>query len=210
MGKSIKIFILFILAATCCFAQSFEGKIVYQNFYKSKIPTFTNEQFTAMMGTSLAFQIKGGNYRSATNGTFLQWQLYINKDNKLYSKMANSPAILWNDAAVNPDEVLKTEINKIVIDILCYTCDELILTCKSGIQKYYFNSKLKIDSKLYENFKFQNWYEFVSRANAVPLKIIIENAQFSVESIATEVLNQKIDDSTFRLPVDAKLEKNPF
>ena len=93
-----------------------------------------------MMGTTQEYLIKDGNYKSSANGTFFQWQLYINKDNKLYNKMSNSPTIFWNDGSVNPDEVIKAEINQGVIEILGYQCDELILTCKSGIQKYYFSS----------------------------------------------------------------------
>jgi hypothetical protein len=210
MTKSIGLFILFIFAITFCYAQSFEGKITYKNSYKSKIPTFTDEQFTAMMGSSQEFNMKGGNYQSSLNGTLVQWQVYVNKDNKIYSKFSNSPAVLWNDAAVNSDSVLSAKINKSVIDILGYKCDELILTCRSGIQKYYFNPKLKIDSNLFQNFKFQNWYEYVSRAKAVPLKMIIDNAQFSLESTATEVLPQKIDDALFALPPNVTLEKNPY
>lgn len=124
--------------------------------------------------------------------------------------MANSPAVLWNDATVNPDEVLKAEINKNVLEILGLQCDELVLTCKSGLQKYYFNSKWKIDSKLFENHKFGNWYEFLSRANAVPLKIIIDNAQFLLEAIATEISEQKIENAVFVLPANVKLEKSPY
>jgi hypothetical protein len=40
--------------------------------------------------------------------------------------------------------------------------------------------------------------------------MIIDNAQFSVESTATKILAQKIDDSLFTLPSDAILQKNPF
>ena len=163
-----------------------------------------------MMGTSQEVSAKGGDYQSTFNGTLVQWQIYINKDNKIYSKLSNSPAVLWNDAALNPDSVLSAKINKNIIEILGYKCDELILTCRSGIQKYYFNSNLKIDSKLFQNFKFQNRYEYLSRTNAVPLKIIIDNAQFSVESTATEVLAQKIDDALFVLPPNVTLEKNPY
>jgi hypothetical protein len=210
MTKSVKLFFLLTFAVTTSFAQTFEGVIKYKNSYKIKIPTLTNEQFTAMMGTTMEYFMKEGNYKTTTNGNYLLWQLYINKDNKLYNKTANSPAILWNDVTVNTDEVLKADINKNVIDVLGYTCDELILTCKSGVQKYYYNSKLKMDAKLYENFKYQNWYEYLSRANAVPLKMIIDNAQFYLESVATEVQKKKIDASMFTLPSDAKLEKNPY
>lgn len=210
MAKSIKLIILLTFAVTTSFAQSFEGVIKYKNSYKIKIPTLTNEQFTAMMGTNMDYFIKGGNYKTTTNGNYLLWQLYINKDSKLYNKTANSPTVLWNDVTINTDEVIKAETKKDALDVLGYKCDELILTCKSGVQKYYYSSKLKMEAKLYENFKYQNWYEYLSRANAVPLKMIIDNAQFYLESVATEVQKKKISDSLFTLPPDVKLEKNPY
>ena len=208
--KTIKLLALLLTTVSFAFGQDFEGKIIYKNEYKSKIANVTNEQFSSMMGTTQEYLIKGGNYKSSTNGTFFQWQLYINKDNKLYNKMANSPTILWNDGSVNPDEVIKAEINKGVTEVLGYQCDELILTCKSGIQKYYFSSKLKVDPKLYEKHKFGNWNEVMTRTTGLPLKMIIDSPQFTLECLATEILPTKLDDKTFELPVDSKVEKSPY
>ena len=149
-------------------------------------------------------------YKSVANGSFFQWQLYVNKDNKLYIKMANSDSLLWNNAATNKDEILKVELNKNVLEILDYKCDELILTCKSGIQKYYFNTKLSVDAKLFVNHKYGNWYDFVSRSNSSPLKSVVDNEQFTLESIATEVKEMKLDKAFFELPTDAKTMKSPY
>ena len=205
-----RICFLLIFSSIVSLGQTFEGKVIYQNTYKSKVPNVTDALLTSMMGTSQEFNFKGGNYRSASNGTFLQWQLYLQKDNKLYTKFSNSSSILWNDGAVNPDSVLKTELNKEVVDILGYKCDELIFTCKSGVQKYYFSSKLKIDPKPFEHHKFGNWYQYLSQSKSLPLKMIIDNAQFSLVSMATKVQPEKIDDQFFALPADAKLEKSPY
>lgn len=108
----IFIFLLVTLFAITSFGQTFEGKIVYKNTYRSKIPNVTDEQFTTMMGSVQEYFIKNGNYKSVANGSFFQWQLYVNKENKLYSKMANSEILLWNDGAANSDKVLKAEVNK--------------------------------------------------------------------------------------------------
>jgi hypothetical protein len=191
-------------------AQSFEGQVIYQNTYKSKMPNATDDQFAKMMGDKLTYYIKGGDYRSELNGTMVPWQMYINKDNKLYTKMANSETIFWNDGAVNPDEVLSTEYHKAVTDILGYKCDELVLNCKSGVQKYYFSSKVPVDSKLFVNHQFGNWYAYISKANAIPLKSIIDNAQFYMESTATEVKPMKLDAGLFTLPAGADLKKSPY
>ena len=209
MTKTIT-FLLATLFAIASFGQTFEGKIVYKNTYKSKLPNVTDEQFTNMMGSTQEYFIKNGDYKSVANGSLFQSQLYVNKDNKLYNKMANSETLLWNDGATNSDEILKAEINQSVTEILGYKCDELIFTCKSGTQKYYFNSKLSVDTKLFANHKFGNWYDFLSKSNSLPLKSIVDNGQITMESLATEVKEMKLDKSLFELPVAAKTMKSPY
>ncbi len=191
-------------------AQNFEGKVNYQNTFKSKIPNVSDDMLTQMMGASLEYTHKEGDYKTTSNGTFLLWQLYVKKDNKLYTSVANSNSVFWNDGAENKDEVLKTELNKDVVEILGHKCDELILTCKSGVQKYYFTSKFKLDPKLFEDYKYGNFHDYVVKAKAVPLKISIDNVQFTMESVATSVDPQKIDNALFQLPEGAVLEKNPY
>ena len=207
--KKILTIILTFLTVTAL-SQSFEGKITYHTVYKSKIPNVSDEQLTAMMGSSQDYLIKGGNYKSNTNGTMLLWQLYLNTDNKLYSKMPDSEVILWNDGGQYNDTVLSVELNKDVAEILGYKCDELILTCQSGIQKYYFNSKLGVDVSLYTKHLYGNWYDYLKEAKALPLKSVVDTEQFSLTSLATEVKAMKIDDSEFKLPPNAKTAKNPY
>jgi hypothetical protein len=154
--------------------------------------------------------IKEGNYKSTMNGTFVQWQLYINKDNKLYNKIATTTSILWNDGAISTDEIVKAEVNKSVTEVLGRTCDELILTCKSGVQKYYYSSDLKVNPKLFENHKFGNWNEIMARTNSLPLRILMDTPQFTLECNAVEILPMKLDSKLFELPVGSKLEKSPY
>lgn len=203
--------LIFLIAiASSSYAQDFEGKVIYSNSYTSKVPNIPNEQFNAMMGSTQEYVIKEGNYKSTMNGTFVQWQLYINKDNKLYNKIATTTSILWNDGAISTDEVIKAEVNKNVTEVLGRTCDELILTCKSGVQKYYYSSDLKVNPKLFENHKFGNWNEIMARTNSLPLRIIMETQQFGLECNAVEIQPMKLDSKLFELPVGSKLEKSPY
>lgn len=141
--KQILVTLLFAFTSLFASAQNFEGKIVYHNTYTSKSPRVKDEQLNSMMGTRQDYYVKGGNYKSEMNGTLVLWQLYINKDNKLYDKLASSPTVLWNSGDVNNDEVISSEIHKGTTTILGYLCDELVLTCKSGIQKYYNRAQNK-------------------------------------------------------------------
>lgn len=208
--KKILITTITFLIISTVFGQPFEGKITYQNSYKSNLPNVTDQQFTSMMGSAQEYIIKGGNYKSSTNGTMFIWQLYLNSDNKLYSKMSNSETILWNDGSENKDSILKVELNKQAVDILGYKCDELILTCKSGVQKYYFNSKLGVDFSLFSNHLYGNWYDYVKLAKALPLKMVMEAEPFTLTSVAIEVKEIKIDEKELKLPDNAKTAKNPY
>ena len=209
MTKTIT-FLLAILFVTSSFGQTFEGKIVYKSTYKSKIPNMTDKQLETMMGTTQEYFIKNGDYKTVANGSLIQWQLYVNTDNKLYNKMSNSETVYWNDGATNPDEVLKAEVNKDVTEVLGYKCDELVLTCKSGLQKYYFNTKLSVDIALFVNHKFGNWYDYLSKSNSLPLRIIIDNGQLTWESVATEVTELNLDKTFFELPANSKTMKSPY
>lgn len=191
-------------------AQTFEGRITYQNTFKSKSPKVSDEQFRAMMGERQEYYIKGGDYKSVMKGGMIEWQLYRNKDNKLYNKTGMGDAIFWSDAGSNPDEVLKAEIHKAAAVILGYKCDELVLTCKSGIHKYYFASQLGVDPKLFARHKFGNWAFLMSKMQALPLKMIIDNKQFTVQNVAVEVKPMKLDAKFFELPAGVQVMKAPF
>ena len=203
-------FLLIALSTLTVYGQNFEGKITYSNTYKSQNPKMTDQQWQSMMGGTQEYSIKNGDYKSVTNGTVMQWQLYVNSENRLYSKMSNSETALWNDGLTNTDSILNAELNKNAINILGYDCDELILTCKSGIQKYYFNASLKVNVNLFENHKFGNWYAFLKESNSLPLKMIVSNDQFTLESIATEVTEMKIKESELKLAENQKTIKSPY
>jgi len=208
--NKLLVFALITFSTLTVFGQNFEGKITYSITYKSKNPQMTDQQWLTMMGGTQEYYIKGGNYKSVTNGALMQWQLYLNSENKLYSKMSNSETVFWNDGLSNPDSIISVKVNKNVIEILGYKCDQLILTCKSGIQKYYFNSTLKVDVSLFEKHKFGNWYDFLKESKALPLKMVIDNAQFTMESIATEVKEMKINEIDFKLPENTKTARSPY
>ena len=210
MQKALILFIFLFISVFDVDAQEFEGKIVYDNVYRSKLPNVADEQLTAMLGSSQDYLIKDGNYKSITNDTMMQWQLYRSEENKLYMKMSGVPVIFWSDGAENRDSIIRTEIRKGAETILGHTCDELILTCKSGVQKYYFSRKIKLDPKVFVQHKFGNFNEVVSHTKAIPLKIIIETPQFSLTSTVTQILPSKLEQKEFELPQGSQLQKSPY
>ena len=206
-----KFFLSFLLIMIAFFVagQPFEGKIIYVIKFKSKTTKMSSEQWDAMMGTSQEYFIKDGNYKSVTNGAMFQWQLYNNKENKIYSKLSTEDKVYWVDCGMKDDAIIKSKINKGVKEILENTCDELILNCKSGVQKYYYSSAFPADVNLFKNHKYGNWYDYLLKAHALPLKSIIETDQFIMESIAIKILPLGLDDNLFQLPKGVIVEKSP-
>jgi hypothetical protein len=202
-------FILLFFVATLI-AQNFEGKITYDIQFKSKNFMISDAKLTEMMGNIQEYYFKDGNYKTILNGSMMQWQMYISKDLKLYTKAAGSETIFWNDATENKDEVLSFQYNKNAANILGYNCDELILNCKSGVQKYYFSKEFPLDAALFKKHAFGNWYEYMKHAGAVPLKIEMDTKQFSMVQQATSVKEQKLNARLFELPADAKTAPSPF
>lgn len=192
-------------------AQTFEGKLVYQNSYISKLAQVKSEQFNAMMGTTQEYFIKGGNYKSVTNGSFAQMQLYVQSDNKLYNKLATSDTLYWMDGKSNNDEVVKYEILKNQEEVLGVRCDALVVETKSGKTTYYFNSeKYVVDPNQYKEHKFGNWSFLMDKIKSLPLKFVMENAQFKMTSVAIEAKEQKIDGKFFKLPEGVPTKASPF
>lgn len=204
------LFLLLTVVSLDALCQSFEGKIIYKTSYKSKQAGTSDEQLAILLGTTQEYIIKGGNYYSKMNGSFFQWQLYKNDENKYYLKLGNSDKVFWQNAEENKDKAIFKEYNKGVTEILGHKCDELIFESQSGIHKYYFSKDLPIDSKLFTNHNFGNWYEYLSRANALPLKEIVDSKDFFMESTATSVIEEKVDSSTFSLSPNTELAPYPF
>jgi hypothetical protein len=199
---------MFMLVAA--FGQEFEGTIHYANTYKSNDPQVTDQQLGELLGTVQVYYYKSGKYKSESNGSFVQWQLYIPSENRLYSKLSNSETAFWTMGSDPGDEVLAVEINKDVEEVLGYRCDEVILTCKEGVQKYLFNATLGVDASLFANHTFGNWYDFLSVSKALPLKSITVSDEFTWESVATAVTPLQLDESQFDLPAGMETQKSPF
>ena len=207
---SFTLFVFYSTAYAQTSSGAFEGEIIYANTYKSKNPKMKEQTLKAMLGGVHNYYIKNGNYKTVTDGMFAQWQLFINADNKLYNKMASSDTVFWNNVTEHYDELISSKVNKNALTVLGYMCDELILNCKSGVHKYYYNAQLKVNSNLFINHKYGNYYNYISRTNAVPLKMIVEDYDFTMESIATKVIPKKIPDNFFTLPVNTVTSKSLY
>jgi hypothetical protein len=207
--KTLFLFFAALLSVLLSYSQSFEGEIVYKMTAKSKLPNVTDAEFINMLGDQQDYTIKHAAYKIVSNGTLLQWELYQPESNRLYTKNANSDVITWKDAGVNTDTVLKVHRYKKAAVIIGHTCDEIELICQKGIEKYYYDPSLPVSAHLFKKHKYEHWYAFVSQSHAMPLEIVLDNAQFSYTSIAASIKPMKFESGHFDLPPGAQTAKSP-
>ncbi len=207
MKIKLTLIILLVLSAGAIHAQIFEGKVVYNNRFTSKIKNLSDEQLQMFIGSKQEYFIKGGHYKSLLNGRALVMQLYNQEDNRLYNQRANTDTLYWFDASKNTDEVKNVEIRHNAETVLGKKCDALILQTVSGTSTFYYSAEYKIDSKAYVNHKYSNWDLYVSKTGAIPLKTIVENGQFKMESTAVEITPVKLDAAFFNIDKTAPVKQ---
>ena len=173
-------FSIILLLSVKTYAQNFEGEIIYKNTFRSKIPNLSNEQLGQYIGNTQEYYIKGGDYKSITNGQALSVQLYNYVDNRIYNKTRKSDTLY----------------------------DALVLKTKTGTTTMYFSDRFKVDSDKFKKHFFGNWAFYTQKANALPLKIVVENAQFKMESTAIEIKPMRLDQNIFKIDSSAPIKES--
>jgi hypothetical protein len=191
-------FLLFLFPMACI-AQNFEGEIEYQVHYTSRMASISDTQLSKAMGDKSTYFTSAGNYKSVSNGTVLNWQLYIHAENKIYNKFANGH-VQWINAWTDHDSVFNFNVKRNAATIMGYTCDELTLFCRSGLQIYYYSSRFKMDPKLFAKHRYGNYAAYLAEAGAIPLKFIVSSKELKIEEVAVGIKPQKLDPGVFTLP----------
>lgn len=207
--KSLSFFTLLVLLIPIAgFAQNFEGEIDYHLHYTSRMASVSDSQMAKAMGDQSTYYTSGGNYKSVTNGSVLLWQLYIHAENKIYNSFSGG-RVQWIDAWTEHDTVFNTNVRRNAAVIMGYTCDELTMFCRSGVQIYYYSTKLKINPQLFARHRYGNYAAYMAEAGAIPIKFIINSKELKIEALAVRIKPQKLAPGFFNLPPGATPTPSP-
>jgi len=186
-------------------SQVFEGKISYTNSYRSKTPHLNDQQLETMMGTNQDYYIKGADYKSIFNGTFVKMQLYRSIENRSYALTAKSDSLYWEDYRKNNDIATRFEVEKAKETVMGVVCDVLIVYTPKTKTSYYYNTKYAVDPANFKQHNYGNWYYLLSKTKALPLKTISENDQFILISTAVSITPMKLEGSLFAIADSNKI-----
>lgn len=199
------ILLLLLIIPSIGFSQTFEGKIIYTNSYKSKSPQLKDEQLATMMGTTQEYYFNGADYKSVFNGSYIKMHMYKSKENRSYTLTAQSDSLYWEDYNKNKEVATKFEVEKGKDTVMGVLCDVLTVYTLKSKTAYYYNSKYGVNPSLFDKHAYGNWYYVLSKTKALPLKTISENEQFTLISTAVNVTRMKLAAMVFELPQDNKI-----
>lgn len=226
MKTSKNIIILLLLISTVTFGQNFEGTLTYSTDIslssKMKEMGLTKEILMDKMkeensfSSKINYSYKSGNYlmEMVDNGTTSK---YIGEKNTIYTRQKNDDLIIGVDAGIDLENEMfgttpKIEIKETDVIILDKKCSKVVVTWKTGIYEYYFNSGfLKMDSNLYKNHKYDMWFEYLKISNALPLRIVKKTGGMMTLTMDLISINEtQIDLKRFDLPkmkIDEEMSK---
>ncbi|GAA3941044.1 hypothetical protein GO495_09430 [Chitinophaga oryziterrae] len=205
MRLLILLLLLLLFTPAISFAQTFEGKISYANSYKSNSPQLKDEQLGLMMGTIQDYYIKGGDYKSIVNGSLVKMQLYRSAENRSYTLTGKSDLLYWEDYGKNKDVATKFDIERGKETIMGVICDVLIVYTPKSKTFYYYSNKYGVNPGLFKQHAYGNWYYIISKTKALPLKIVYEDKQFTLTSIAVNISPMKLEAKLFEVPDKSKI-----
>lgn len=207
MIKNLIVLLFLAIPISVTYTQNFEGKVTYKVSYETKNPEVTDHLWETRLGTELDFYFKTGNYKVNSNGALVEWQLYLNKTNKIYKKIKDETSVFGTDASMVVDSLVSYETKEEVKAILGHTCKQIILICKGGTYEYHYSNKFKLDFNQYSKHEFDNWASYLKLSGSVPLKIVIENKQYRLVMTAINIEPIPLDDSLFVMPPELKIIK---
>ncbi len=186
---------------------AFEGKITYDLSFEDKTGEMSKKQAQSIMGDQQVYTIKGGKYKSEMNGGMNITQYYLGQDT-LFSQMKGMNGLLWNDARVNPDEIISYDIQKGVATIAGLKCDLLTIQSKEGTTQYYFNKNYRADPAKFALHEYGFWKFCIEKTGALPMKSVFDTKEFHMEIVAKDFQAMEVSESAFTLPNLPRV-KNP-
>jgi hypothetical protein len=190
---------LLCLVALCARAQYFVGKVIYRNTVTSKMAGVSDSTMAAMIGDEESYFIKGGFYQSITNGRGFSIQQYDHRNNRLYFKNPDIDTLYWLDAGKTAEKPVSYEIREDAEVVLGKHCDALVVQTDGGTTVFYYSPRYPLDAAMFMKHQYGGWAFYVSKAGCLPLKTVIDNERFHLESVATEVLELDLKDSFFEI-----------
>lgn len=205
------IIMILILISFDTFSQdkeSFEGIIIYENIFESKVDSISSSHFENAYGKQTKYVLdKNGDYINLYKGSYITIQLFKKKDDIIYTVLTGRDTIFYNKTTEKIDDISNIKQTKKQISVLDKNCDEITYETSTTKYKYYYSNEFFIDPKLYSNHYLGNWNKIVEITKSFPMKVILETDYFIMTSTAISVKKGTVEKRLFSLPPNIPVSK---
>ncbi|QRM90376.1 hypothetical protein FG167_14400 [Lacinutrix sp. WUR7] len=207
------LFSFFIFYSCIAISQNFEGTLTYKN------DLVLSKKLVEKTGLTVEKMKKNNSFFAYTEITYKQGNYCMEASNSRIKQIYNPERkeLLTIDSKLDLVSAIITNIDlefektgnlpKIeIVDtkevILSHTCKKVVVTWQSGVYAYYYNSQfLPMDPNLYANHRYDMWFEFLKKSNALPLKIVKKTNGFMTATMTLEKVDaHAVKDKKFKLP----------
>jgi len=176
-------------------AQHFEGYILYEYKYVDTLGQDITEKLGEKLGLEQHYFINGIDYVAFDQKNNLQ-QLYNSKDNNYYFAYNGVIQSVSGGLKYPPaPEILESTEE---VTILGYKCESKIFDSAGMKTIYYFSDQITVNPEVFSRHRFGNWAEYLKNSDGgLPLKIVIEQEEFTQILEAVKIENRIIDKAKF-------------
>lgn len=189
--------------------ESFEGIIIYENNFQSKIDSISDEHFENAYGKQTKYIIaKNGDYINLYKGSYITIQLFKKIEDRVYTLLNNRDTIFYNMVTEKRGSISKLKTIRNSEEVLGKSCNELSFVTENSKYHYFYNDEYFIDSNLYSNHYLGSWDEIVKTTKSFPMKVILENKHFIMTSTAVSIKKGAVNKKLFTLPPNISISKS--
>ncbi|MEO8854525.1 MAG: hypothetical protein ABI359_12150 [Ginsengibacter sp.] len=186
--------------------KNFEGEIIYQFDFISKMPKVDSKMIKNIVGSGSTLSFKQGNYRHDYDGGIVEFDIYNKEDNKAYFKKRNNDTIYWSDCSLPGNKIKNFKFASKKETILGIDCDQLIIEYEKKSEIHYYNSDSIITNPAwFKNFKTNGENLIDEKEKSIFLKSESDFDGFTMISIADKISRHKIDEKIFKIPANSIL-----
>jgi hypothetical protein len=195
--KQLSVLFAILFCSGVLLGQNFQGTIEYAVSYRSHVASISSESLAPKYGDKRTLQIKEGAYRWVHNGKDVLEKIFTTGDQMIHTRKSGNAA--WSSVAamIGTDAIEDVEVLERSTSILGYPCNELILTCSSGTRSYIYSKTFPMNASAFEGHMADLWYEYLNLAQAIPLKMVFSNKEYTVEMVATKVQKESLVPAIF-------------
>jgi hypothetical protein len=176
-----------------CISQNFEGRVIYiqkyytvENYYSGNKKESIRE-FEEIEGDTLIFYVGKGGLVVKSNGSEMKMGIY--KSNDIKSYYVNSENRVLDISKPKGEKKINGRNESSDIIVLNRKCVSYVENNETSKKIIYYDINLGVDSTLSSSNCFLS-HEFKMTRNHLPLKTIIQNNNFIIETTAIEITEQ--------------------